>query len=108
MTALKSIRKDNGMSQQVLADRLGVSRSTVAMWEIGGSEPDNQALLNMAELFSVTVDFLLGRQTVLMEDDPPAPDRLSEKELRLVEAYHAKPEFQGAVDALLGIGGEGG
>jgi len=98
MLALKSLRKQLNLSQQAVADKLSVSRSAVAMWEIGASEPDNGLLLKLSALLGVSVDELLG-------NDPPAPAGLSEKEQCLIEAYHAKPEFQGAVDQLLGLGG---
>ena len=44
MFRLSEIRKKNKLSQQVLADILGISRSTVAMWETEGSQPDNDSL----------------------------------------------------------------
>jgi transcriptional regulator with XRE-family HTH domain len=96
MLNLKALRKALGLSQQAVANKIGVSRSAVAMWEINASEPDNGLLLRLSALLGVSVDELLG-------NDPPAPAGLSEKELSLLAAYQAKPEFQGAVDALLGL-----
>ncbi len=61
MTNLQKIRKEKHFTQQKLADVLKVSRSTVAMWESGGSEPDNKAIVKMAEIFDVSLDYLLGR-----------------------------------------------
>ena len=49
------------LSQQALADVLQVSRSTVAMWETGASDPDTDSLKKIANYFSVTTDYLLGR-----------------------------------------------
>ena len=49
-----------GFSQPKLADKLGVSRSTVAMWESGASQPDNDSLLHLAKIFNTSTDFLLG------------------------------------------------
>lgn len=69
---LKDLRKQKNMSQQKLADMLGVSRSTVAMWEISTNEPDNDTLSRLADLFGVTVDYLLGR------DDSPSPSAFSD------------------------------
>ena len=66
---LKDLRKEKKMSQQKLADLLGVSRSTVAMWETSSNEPDNETLSRIADLFRVTVDYLLGRSDDLSPAD---------------------------------------
>ena len=60
---LNQLRKEKGYSQQKLASLLGVSRSTIAMWESDASQPDHEMLLTIAEHFGVTVDELLGRTT---------------------------------------------
>lgn len=62
MDPIKLLRKSKKMSQQALANALGVSRSTIAMWETSGSQPDNASLLRLADYFGVSVDFLLGRE----------------------------------------------
>ena len=48
-----------GLSQQDLADRLGVSRQSVSKWESAQSIPDLEKLLRLSELFGVTTDYLL-------------------------------------------------
>ena len=58
---LQLLRKQHNMSQLKLATAIGVSRSTVAMWENGSSQPDNSMLIKLSELFNVSVDYLLGR-----------------------------------------------
>ena len=60
MLNLKKIRESTKTSQQKLADNIGVSRSTVAMWETGGSQPDNDNLKRIAVYFGVSVAYLLG------------------------------------------------
>lgn len=54
-------RKKMGMSQETLAERLGVSRQAVSKWELNDSAPELDKLLAMADLFGCTVDDLLGR-----------------------------------------------
>ena len=66
---LKELRKKQKVSQQKLATKLGVSRSTVAMWEIGASQPDNNMLLQIASYFNVSIDYLLGNETVTNSTD---------------------------------------
>lgn len=66
---LKELRKKQKVSQQKLATKLGVSRSTVAMWEIGASQPDNNMLLQIASYFNVSIDYLLGNETATNSTD---------------------------------------
>ena len=52
-------RKKNGWSQEELAAKLGVSRQSVSKWESAGSVPDLQKIIQLAELFGVSTDYLL-------------------------------------------------
>ena len=52
-------RKKNGWSQEELADMLNVSRQSVSKWEGAQSVSDLQKILKMAEIFSVSTDYLL-------------------------------------------------
>lgn len=56
------------MSQAKLAEKLGVSRSTVSMWEIGASQPDNDNLLQLAQILNISLDALLGNDASSAED----------------------------------------
>lgn len=58
MTAL---RKQAGMSQQVLADKLGVTRSAIGMYETDQREPNLDTLKALADIFGVDLDTLAGR-----------------------------------------------
>lgn len=61
MLRLKEIRNECQCSQLKLSEQLGVSRSTVAMWENGSSQPDNDMLIRIADIFGVSTDYLLGK-----------------------------------------------
>ena len=61
MLRLKELRNKSNISQQKLASMLGVSRSTIAMWETKSSQPDNEMLIKLSEIFGVSVDYLLGK-----------------------------------------------
>lgn len=52
-------RKKNGLSQEALAEKIGVSRQAVSKWETGDALPEVTKLKSLAETFNVTVDFLL-------------------------------------------------
>lgn len=62
MKALRELRTKHNISQQKLADKLNVSRSTVAMWENNLSQPDNDKIVAIANLFNVSTDYLLGQE----------------------------------------------
>lgn len=72
MNKLQELRKERGYSQQALSKMLGVSRSTVAMWESGASQPSNDFLIEIANIFDVSTDFLLGRDQELLPENGQA------------------------------------
>lgn len=57
---IKFYRTKLGLTQQHLADRLYVSRQTIASYETGRTEPDIAAMEKLAEIFEITVDELIG------------------------------------------------
>lgn len=60
---LYNLRKQKGLSQEELANRLNVSRQTISKWEIGDSTPDMEKLAAISELFEVSLDELvLGKE----------------------------------------------
>ncbi len=56
---IMKLRRDSGMSQEELAEKLNVSRQAVSKWECGETVPDLQKIIHISELFSVTTDYLL-------------------------------------------------
>lgn len=56
---LRTLREKRGMTQEQLAERMEVSRQTVSKWESGGSFPEMEKMMQLAELFSCTLDGLL-------------------------------------------------
>lgn len=59
---LKELRKAKHLTQLKLAKLLEVSRTTVTMWENGASQPDNDTLLQIADILQISVDELLGAE----------------------------------------------
>jgi len=57
---LKKLRKNKGYTQVTLAEELGVSKGTVAMWETGKRTPDYEIINIMSELFDRRIDYILG------------------------------------------------
>ena len=59
---LKSIRKQAGMSQEQLAEKLGVSRQAVTKWETDAGIPDIENLMAVSALFGISIDELLSNE----------------------------------------------
>lgn len=55
-----SLRKQNGISQEELAEKLNVSRQAISRWEVGSAKPDASNILQLSKLFGVTADYLLN------------------------------------------------
>lgn len=56
---LYNLRKQKGLSQEELANRLNVSRQTVSKWEMGDSTPDMEKLITLSEFFDISLDELV-------------------------------------------------
>ena len=75
-------RRKAMMSQEALAERVGVSRQSVSKWETGEASPEIGKLLLLAQTFGVTTDWLLS-------EDEPAPENRPEP-----EAVQSEPVYQ--------------
>jgi len=57
---IKELRETAGYSQSALAKKLNVTRSSVNAWEMGISTPTTQYIVELAKVFKVSTDYLLG------------------------------------------------
>lgn len=57
---IKSLREQKNLTQAELAKRLGITRSSVNAWEMGISVPSTQYIVELAGIFKVSTDYLLG------------------------------------------------
>lgn len=60
---IKSLREQQNMTQSDLAKQLGITRSSVNAWEMGISVPSTQYIVELAHIFHVSTDYLLGVNT---------------------------------------------
>lgn len=99
---IKNLREENGFtSQQALADHLGISQSTIGNWEAGSRKPDYDMLTRLADLFSVSTDFLLGRESNHIHVASET-GKLSPVELDLVAAYRmASSDDRAIIDNIV-------
>lgn len=65
---LKQLRLQKGLTQPQLAERLGISRSAISMYERGEREPDTTSMEAIAALFGVDMNYLYGMPTVTFDD----------------------------------------
>ena len=65
---LYELRKKDSLSQEQLAERLGVSRQAVSKWESGKAVPESDTLISISEYFNVSLDYLMK------EDDSAVTD----------------------------------
>lgn len=85
MTSLKEIRTSQGVSQEGLAARIGVSRQTISKWESGDVRPSADNLMRLSQVFQLPVEAFLGsawkppeqqaeEAAVILPETPPEPD----------------------------------
>ena len=65
---IRNLRKAADMTQEQLAERLGVSYQSISRWENGGTYPDLEVIPAIAKIFSVSTDALLGIPEIIKED----------------------------------------
>lgn len=76
---IRQLRKDKGLTQQMVATALKIGQTTVANYENGTRLPDFEKLIAYADLFGVTVDYLLGRPEALpAAKQPDLPEAAAE------------------------------
>ncbi|MBQ6419655.1 MAG: helix-turn-helix transcriptional regulator [Clostridia bacterium] len=89
---IKKLREQAGLTQSALAKKLCVTRSGVNAWELGISVPSTQFIVELALLFHVSTDFLLGVE----QTDSISLQGLDEADVlvvqKLVEHLRAKNE----------------
>ena len=60
---LRELRNKSGLTQNEIANKLGVSGQTILNWENGIYEPKISQLIQLADLFNISVDYLVERKT---------------------------------------------
>lgn len=77
---IKMLRENHNISQAELAKRLGITRSSVNAWELGLNVPSTQYIIELAELFKVSTDYLL----CVTKTQTFSLDGLNEKDIALL------------------------
>lgn len=108
---LKQLRAERGMSQQEVADRLGLNKQAVSQYERGVRNPNFEIAEMLADIFNVDLNYLLGYsdKVARLSGDHTDPTsgtyaEVTAAELELLKAYrHAGAETQAAIRAILHI-----
>ena len=104
---IQSLRKTKGLSQEELADAVGVSRQAVSKWESEQATPDLDKVIIMSDVFDVTTDYLLkGIEPIENEDHKTMADVIDNKILTDKNGKRAKTAlkwFLIGFGVLLGI-----
>ncbi len=83
---IAACRKEQGMTQAVLAERLGISDRAVSKWETGKSLPDSGIMLELCELLEINVNELLSGERIMAESyDKRAEENLLEMRRQVEE-----------------------
>mgnify|MGYP004648835629 CR=1 FL=1 len=90
---LYELRRASGMSQEELAEKLGVSRQAVSKWESGATQPELPKLIELSKIYQVSVDALLSLEHAKEpQDSSPAAESASQGAAEDTAA--AKPDFR--------------
>ncbi len=81
---IKSAREETGITQEELAENVGISRAAIARYESGEIEPKIKNLVAIAQRLNVTTDYLLGLE---IQPKDPLTKGLSEEAIKALEVF---------------------
>ncbi len=97
-------RKRAGLSQEALAERVGVSRQSISKWETGEAMPEIGKLPLLAQAFDVTADWLLSEEPMPEEakaEEPEAPASAPEPTAFVPQTTSADPAWMNSLPRFL-------
>ena len=87
MKNLKLLRTERNLSQQELANILHVSQQSIYKYENGITTPDLNTLIDMADYFHTSIDYLVGYSSIPHKIEPVTETCLNEQELNIVHNF---------------------
>lgn len=90
---IAELRKKANMTQMELADHMGITFQSISNWERGNTMPDISKLPELAELFDVTIDELLGKESKLIKNiiEDKEDGHAADEEISVSELVEAAP-----------------
>ena len=101
MENIKKLRKEKGFSQQELANRFHVSQQSIHKYENDLATPDFRLLIDMAEFFNTSVDYLIGATDVRCRIIEREECMLDEEEQLLIKNYRALSTYQRKIVSMV-------
>ncbi len=99
---LKKLRNRENISQQKLADIIGVSQQSINKYENHNIEPDIATLVLLADYFNTSIDYLVGHTDIERRIEKVYSDKLNEIELKHIQKYRKLTEKQkDSIDAVI-------
>ena len=86
---LKLLRRESGISQQKLADSIGMSQQSINQYENHDTEPDILTLCKLADFFETSVDYLIGHTDIRSHIEPTSAYHLNADEGAIIDKYRA-------------------
>lgn len=86
---IKKERTKKDITQSELAKAIGVSPSTIGMYEQNRRQPDTESIIKIADYFNVTTDYLLGIEDVETIAAHHDGEKYTDEELEQIEAFKA-------------------
>ena len=86
---LRKLRVKKGVSQQLLAESIGISQQSVNKYENHNIEPDIETLTAIADFFNTSVDYLIGHTEIDRVIETTERYELNEDEAEIVEEYRS-------------------
>ena len=94
---ISACRKENGLTQMQLAEKLNITNRAVSKWETGKSMPDVSLMLDLCNILGITVNELLSGERIIMEDYQKRAEE------NLMELQAKKEKAQGELNSILKI-----
>lgn len=91
---IREARKNLGLSQQAVADKIGVSKVTICWYESGERTPSLEKFLKLAEALNLSLDELVGQEiNVVAEDETDYHIKLNKKDIEIITILKEKSEI---------------
>ena len=91
---ISACRKEKGLTQMQLAEKLNITNRAVSKWETGKSMPDVSLMLDLCDILGITVNELLSGERIIMEDYQ------KKAEENLMELQAKKEKAQGEYNSI--------
>ena len=102
---LVELRKEHKLSQEALAEKLGLSRQSISKWERAEASPDTDNLIALANVYGISLDELLGNEKKAEKEVPAEIISLTDTQIKAKENLKKVPLFLLGAIAVYVVGG---